>query len=166
MVGTVDLRMTVGTTTVQDARRESRRLRGTRGRYAGRCRRRRSTPDLPWMSRVDMTLLAQPGRARLQQLRVGGAMGFMAVHAVFDHRRMLVQERAAPLGVTAIAVLVSGRLEQLLRVRTAVRIVATGTGHLAFAEWHVRGALQLRSSHLMALQTEFGFLLLQLPILR
>ena len=37
-----------------------------------------------------------------------------------------------------------------------MRIVATGAGNLAFPVRHVRGALQLRSPHLMALETELG----------
>src|SRR3982074_1285266 len=50
-----------------------------------------------------MTLLAQPGRARLQQCRVVRTMGRMAVSAVFRHRAVLPEERTAPLGVTRVA---------------------------------------------------------------
>jgi hypothetical protein len=55
--------------------------------------------------------------------------------------------------MAAITILVDSALNQLARVGTSMRIVATGAGNFAFPVWHVRGALQLRSPHLMALET-------------
>src|SRR5262249_50677593 len=51
-------------------------------------------------------------------------------------------------------------LDQLLRIRTPVRIVTTRAGDLTFAIWHVRRALELCFPHLMALQAQFRLRLL------
>jgi hypothetical protein len=101
----------------------------------------------------DVTGIANPGHAHLQQLWVAAAVRLVTVGAVLHDRRMLPHERPPAFGMTAIAILVDRVLNQLARVRTSMRIVATGAGNFAFPVWHVRGALQLRSPHLMALET-------------
>ena len=90
-------------------------------------------------------------------------MRLVAIGAVFHHRRMLPQERTAPFGVATQAVLVDRGLSQLAGVGRSVRIVTARARYLAFAVRHVRGALQLRSPHLVTLQTQFRLRLLQAP---
>src|SRR5690242_20266296 len=68
---------------------------------------------------------------------------------------MLPQKRTPALDMATEAVLVDRTLQQLARVRAAMRIVATGARNLALAIGHVRRALQLRSPHLVALQAQF-----------
>lgn len=108
-----------------------------------------------------MTLLAKFRRAGFQQLRIGRAVGFMAIAAILDNRRVLPKKGTAPLGVATVAILIQRRLDQLFRIGRAMRVVATGAGNLAFAEGHMRRALQLCAAHLMALQAEFRLLQLQ-----
>ena len=103
-----------------------------------------------------VALLAQPGLPRLQQLVLGRAMSLVAVEAVLHDRRVFPEEGAAPLRVALVAVLVDGGLDELLGIGRAMRIMATATGHLAFAEGHVRRALQLRAAHLVTLETHLG----------
>ena len=87
-------------------------------------------------------------------------MGLVAVGAVFHDRRMLPQKWTPAFGMATEAVLVNRALQQLTRIRAAVRIVATGTRNLAFSIRHVRGPLQLRPPHLVALQAQFRLWLL------
>jgi hypothetical protein len=110
---------------------------------------------------VIMALLAQFRLANAQQLRVDRAVCFVATAAILQYRRVLPEERTAALGVATVAIVIQGRLNELLGIGRAMRIMATGASHFAFAEWHVRRALQLSATHLMALQTEFRLLGLQ-----
>jgi hypothetical protein len=73
----------------------------------------------------------------------------MAVNTVLHHWRVLPEERTAPFGVATQAILVHRGLSKLTGIRRAMRVMATGASHFAFAVGHVRGALQLRSSHLV-----------------
>src|SRR5258708_1158103 len=50
-----------------------------------------------------VALLAQPGRPRLEERSIVRAMGRMAVGAVFRHRGMLPEERAATIRVAGVA---------------------------------------------------------------
>ena len=88
-------------------------------------------------------------------------MRLMTIAAILQNRRMLPEEGSAPLGVATVAILVDRALDQLLGIGRAVRIVATGASHLAFAEGHMRRALQLGTAHRVALQAEFRRLVLQ-----
>ena len=111
-----------------------------------------------WLCRVAAAVVAAVANARharLQQLRIARAMRFVAVRAVFHYRGMLPDERSAALRVATQAILVRRALDQLLGIRRAMGIVAAGAGHFSFAIRHVRGSLQLRAPHLMALQAEF-----------
>lgn len=101
-----------------------------------------------------MAGVANTRHARLQQLRVAGAVRLMAVRAILHDRRMLPEEWAAAFCVAAVAILVGGGLDQLLRIRSSMRIVAARAGHFAFAIWHVGRALQLCPAHLVALQAQ------------
>ena len=85
--------------------------------------------------------IADARHASFQQLRVAGAMRFVAVGAVFHHWRVFPKKRPAPLGVAAQAILVGGALDKLAGIGRAVRIVATGAGDFPFAVGHVRRAL-------------------------
>lgn len=114
-----------------------------------------------------VALLAQPGRPRLQQLRVGRPMGLMAIQAVLHNRRMLPQERTPSLGMALVAVFVGGGLDELLGIGAAVRVVAVRASDLPLPKGHVRGAHQLRASHLVALKANLYLSGLdELPILR
>ncbi len=105
------------------------------------------------MIRLGVTLLAQPGQRDPQQASVNGAVRLMAVHAVFTHRRVLEQEGSALFRMALVAVLVdTARLQQFLRHRP-VRIVAVRALYLAFPLGHMRGAVKLRTTVLVALET-------------
>jgi hypothetical protein len=82
-------------------------------------------------------------------------MRFVACIAVFHYRRMFPKEGAAPFRVALIAGLIDCGRDQHLRIRPAMRVVAGGARHQSLAEWHMRGALQLRTAHRMTFETEF-----------
>ena len=121
---------------------------------------------LRWMTAGVVAGIADAGHADLQQLGIVGAVRFVAVGAVFNDRWVLPQERAAALGVAAQTVLVGSALYQLLGIRASVGIVAAGAGDFAFPVRHVRGALQLRAAHLVALQAELRLVFLYAAIFR
>ena len=85
-----------------------------------------------------MATLAEPRRSHFQQLRIVGSVGFMAIRTIFHYGGMLPQEWASPFGVAGETVLRGGRLDELLRVGAAMRVVTTGAGHLALAIGHMR----------------------------
>jgi len=60
-----------------------------------------------------MALGAEPRVGNLQQTVVNGAMRLVAIGAIFKRRRMRPKERAAPLGMTGIAVLINTGLFEL-----------------------------------------------------
>lgn len=99
--------------------------------------------------------IADAGHAHFQELWIVATVRFVAVGAVFKHRRMFPQEGTAALGVAAEAVFVGGRLNELGWIGRTVRIVAAGAGNFALAIRHVGRALQLGAAHLMAPQAEF-----------
>src|SRR6266568_5524653 len=119
MIGSVDCGMAIGAAAVEI-------LDG-----AERLRLRRVTAAV-------MARITNPRHARLQQLRVTGAVGLMAVCAVLHYRRVLPHEGTAPFGVATEAVLVRSALDELFGIGRTVRIVATGAGNFAFAVGHVR----------------------------
>lgn len=90
---------------------------------------------------IVMALLAEFRRADLQQLRIDRAVRFVAIATVFQNRRVLPEKRTTALGVATVAILIQRALDQLFGIGRAVRIVAAGAGHLAFAEGHMRRAL-------------------------
>ncbi len=96
--------------------------------------------------------IANTRHANFQQLRIIRPMGLMAVRAVFHHRRMFPEKRPTPLRMATQAVFVRCALDELLGIGRAMRIVAARASHFAFPIRHVRRPLQLRSTHLMALQ--------------
>ena len=118
-----------------------------------------------WVTSGDVARIAHARHAHLQQLRVVGAMRFVAVGAVLHDRRVLPEEWTAPLRVAGQAVFVHCALDELLWVGRPVRVVTTGAGDLAFAVRHVRRALQLGAPHLVALQTELRLGLPDAPVL-
>ena len=82
--------------------------------------------------RVTVTLGAQSRVGNFEQAIVDRAVGFVAVGAIFPHRRMFVQKRAAPFRVAQITGFIDARLFELGRVGSSVRIMAVGTGQRAF----------------------------------
>src|ERR1700751_1786263 len=75
------------------------------------------------MAAAVMAVVAHAGHANFQELGGVAAVRFVAVGAVFEHRRVLPQEWAAPLRVTAQAIFISSALDELLGVGRAVRIM-------------------------------------------
>ena len=106
------------------------------------------------MIRLDVALVAEPRHAGLQQLRAGGTMRFMAVHAIFHHRRMLKQERATSFRMALVAGLVDRAFDQQLGIGSSMRVMAIRTGDLSFSKRHVRRALHLSASLEMALKAD------------
>ena len=92
---------------------------------------------LRWVAAGVMAGIANARHARLQQLRVAGAVRLVAVRAVLHYRRVLPEEGTAPFGVAAQAILVRGALNELAGIGRTVRIVATGAGHFAFTVGHM-----------------------------
>ena len=76
----------------------------------------------------EMALLAEPRHARLQQVRVHGAVRAVAERALFADGRVLPEERAALLGVARVAGLVHGGLREQARPVRPVRVVAVAAG--------------------------------------
>ena len=109
---------------------------------------------LSWMAAAVVARIADARHAYLQKLRIVAAVRFVAVGAIFEYRRMLPKKRSAAFGVATQAVFVGGRLDQLLGIGRAVRIVAARAGDLPFAVGHMRGTLQLPATHLVALQAQ------------
>src|ERR1700756_853068 len=112
-----------------------------------------------------MAGVADARHARLEQLRIAGAVRFVTVGAVFHYRRMLPNEWTAAFGMASQAILIGCTLNELLGIRRAMRIMATGACNLAFSVGHVRRTLQLSAAHLVALQAEFRLRLLCSTIL-
>ncbi len=79
----------------------------------------------------------------------------MAVNAVLHYGRVFPQERPTSFGVATQAILVHRGLPKLAWIGRAVRVMATGAGYFAFPVWHVGGALQLRSAHLVTPKAKF-----------
>ena len=87
--------------------------------------------------RRGMALLTQPRTRDLEQFLLVASVGVMAIRAVLDYRSVLVEERAALLGVTGEARLVyRSRMKQLL-VWRAMRVVARAAFQLPVADRHV-----------------------------
>ena len=104
-----------------------------------------------------VALGAKPGVGDLEQPVINGAVGFMAVGAIFKRRRMRPEERSASLGVAGITVFVDAGLFELGRIRRAVRIMAVGASELSFSHRHVRRAHELGVSLQVALAANFYF---------
>ena len=84
---------------------------------------------------------AQEWHFFLEQPRIYGAMRIVAVGALFANGLVFPQHRTALVGVTAIASVVDPHLPQQIGACRAMRIVAIGADHFAFADGMV-GILQ------------------------
>ena len=93
-----------------------------------------------------VALLAEPGLAGLQHLRAGGTMRIMAVGAILHHRRMLPQERTAPLRMTLVAGLVGRAFDQQLGIGSSMRVMAICASDLSFSKRHVSRAINLSAA--------------------
>src|SRR5262245_41849169 len=89
------------------------------------------------MAGLDVALLAETRLGHLQHPLVVRAVGIVTVHAALGDGKMLPEEGAALLGVAAVAGVVERHLLEERGSHRAVRVVARGARHLAFAEWHV-----------------------------
>src|SRR5882757_1294896 len=103
-----------------------------------------------------VALLAQPGCSRLEERAIVRTMGRVAVGAVFRYRRVLPEERAAPVRVTGVAGFVHAVLEHQMRANRSVRVMAIRTTH--FSRYHRVGRLpvKLRVLRRMAGKADFG----------
>src|SRR5215510_11584812 len=118
------------------------------------CVDRRRIARIAWVpGEIGVTLLAEARPRDLQQEVIDRAVRIVAVQAVLAHRGMLPQERAALLRVTLVAIVVDGGLIQKSLAVGAMRIVAAGARHLAFANRHVRRAPNFRALVLVTLET-------------
>ena len=63
------------------------------------------------------------------------AVRVVAQGAVFGNGRVLPQERAALLGMTAVTGIVQIGIDQQRVVTSIVRVVAIGAGHLTKTQW-------------------------------
>lgn len=106
------------------------------------------------MSRLDMTLLAEAGNPHLQESRIRGAVRFVTVRTALDDWRMLPQERSPFLGMTRIAVLVDRIFPKHRLCGASMRIVTVAATDLTLAQRHMRAALELSASGLMALRAD------------
>ena len=79
----------------------------------------------------------------------------MAVNTVLHYGRVFPEERSTSFSVATQAILIHCGLPKLAWIGRAMGVVATGAGHFAFPIWHVRGALQLRSAHLVTAKAKF-----------
>jgi len=132
----MDERMAVGARPVKD-KTGSRQLR------------RRVVPDR------SVTFLAQPRRASLEQVGIGGPMCVVAVEAVLHDRGVLPQEGAALLRVALVTGPVDRGFHQQFWIRTSMRVVTIRAGDFALSHRHMRRALKLRPPHGMALEADF-----------
>jgi hypothetical protein len=89
------------------------------------------------MTAGQMAGVAYPRHAHLQQLRIVGAVSFVAVCAALYDGRVLPKEWTAPFGMAGQAVFVDGALDQLPWIRRSMGIVAGRTRHLTFPVGHV-----------------------------
>jgi hypothetical protein len=119
-----------------------------------------------WVPARDVTGIAHPRHPHLKQLRVAGAVRLMAVNAILHDWWVLPQERATPFGMASQAILVHRGLPKLAWIGRAMRVMAAGASHFAFPVWHVRGALQLRSTHLVTPQAKFRLRFFQAFVFR
>jgi hypothetical protein len=87
---------------------------------------------------LKMTLGADPGIGDFKEAIVHGAMRLMAIGAILHDRRVLPEERTAPLSVARVAVFVDARLFQLCGIGSSMRVVTIGARHLPFSEGHMR----------------------------
>ena len=84
-----------------------------------------------------VALRAKPGPRNLQHELVDRAVRVMTVQAVLANRRMFEQERPALLGMALVASLIDRCGPEQRLIRGAVRLMAVGADHLAFAQRHV-----------------------------
>ena len=108
------------------------------------------------MSRVHVTLGAQPWVGDFEQPVVYRAVRLMAIGAIFYDRRVLPKKRPASLTVAQVTGFINAWLYELRRIRSSVGVVAVCAGHLSFPERHVRGAHKLAFSLEVALTANFN----------
>ena len=99
-----------------------------------------------------VTRITHSRHSHFQQLRVIGSVRLVTGRAILHYRRVFPEKGTAPLGVARQTILRYRRLNQLLWIRTPMRVVTTRAGNLALAIRHMRRALELSFTHLVALQ--------------
>src|SRR5216684_308174 len=106
------------------------------------------------MSEARVAALTEERLFHDQQRLVRGTVGIVAVEAVFAHRRMLEEERAALFRMALDALVVDRIRGDEARRLGAVRVVAAGALHLLFAQRMVRRLHQRGSNLLMACRAQ------------
>lgn len=99
---------------------------------------RSHSPRRTGMPRRNVTLRTKPRVGKFEQSIVDRAVRVVTVRAVLQNRRMLPQERTAPLGMTGVAVFVHAGLPELRGVRGTMRIMTIRARHLSLAYRHMR----------------------------
>src|SRR5688572_3645895 len=112
----------------------------------------RGVPDGAAMARRLVALLAQERRAGLQQVRGRRAVRVVTDRAVLLYRLVRAHERPALLHVARVTGVVHVIAHHHARARRAVRVVAVGARHEAFAYGVARGAIDLDPLLLVALE--------------
>lgn len=107
------------------------------------------------MLRRHMTRLAKIRHLLLQHRHLIGPVRIVAVATVFPHRRMFPNHRAALFLVAVVTSFVDGRRLELARSRAAMRIVAIGATHLAFAQRHMGRTVHPRPLVFVTHETNF-----------
>ena len=96
------------------------------------------------MTRVGMARLAQVRLLKLEHRQMVRSVRIVTVAAVFSHWRVLPQHRSPFFLMAEVTGFVERCLYEQIGSKTAVRVVATGTIHLAFAQRHVGGSQHAR----------------------
>ena len=97
-----------------------------------------------------VALLTQDGCTRLENARDHAAMRVVAGGTVLSDWLMLMHERPALFSVAGVAGVVDAVALDKLGTGRTVRVVAIGTGHLAFGNRMVRGFVHLATLLLVA----------------
>lgn len=103
-----------------------------------------------------MTLLADPWRSRLQQIRTDRSVRIVANRTIFLHRLVRANKRPALLHMTLVTGVIDIVANQLLRKDRAMHVVAVGASHLALAQRMVRRTIDLYALLLVATETQLA----------
>ena len=111
---------------------------------------RSAPPRIGWMT-ANMALRAEPRISDFQQPVVNRSVRLMAVGAVFERRRMLIEKRAAPFRVALVTGFIDACPFKLRWVGRAVWVVAVRADNFSLSQGHVRRTQQLSFPLQMAL---------------
>ncbi len=107
--------------------------------------------SIPLAVAAVVAFIAKSRYPHLEQPVVCRTVRLVTAGTVFHDWCVLPEERTSSFRVTAVAVLIDARLDELRRIRRAVRVVTARAGNLPFSNRHVGRALELRFALQMAL---------------